>query len=106
MRLTAPGFATFLKESTIMSLNLAPTPGRHDHPPQPTPTPATQPVRRVGALDRAAMHLGMALIRWGRRPVRASRRERPAPTQESMNARRDREQLLDQHLVQKLTQFR
>ena len=106
MRLTAPGFATLMKESITMSLNLAPAPGRHDHPPQPVHAPPTHPVRRVGALDRAAMHLGVALIRWGRRPVRASRRERPAPTPESVNALREREQLLDQHLVLKLTQFR
>jgi len=27
-----------------------------------------QAVRRVGMIDRAALHLGVALIRWGRRP--------------------------------------
>ena len=28
-----------------------------------------QPVRRVGVVDRAALHLGVALIKWGRRPA-------------------------------------
>ena len=27
-----------------------------------------QTVRRVGIVDRAALHLGVALIKWGRRP--------------------------------------
>ncbi|MDP9026538.1 MAG: hypothetical protein M3N46_03145 [Actinomycetota bacterium] len=39
------------------------------HPPQPIPQQyLPQPARRVGLLDRAALHLGLALIRWGRRP--------------------------------------
>ena len=45
-------------------------------------TQATQtlrPERRVGLIDRAALHLGMALIRWGRRPGRElARHERRA----------------------------
>lgn len=28
-----------------------------------------QPVRRVALVDRAALHLGVALIKWGRRPA-------------------------------------
>ena len=41
-----------------------------------------QPVRRVGLADRAALHVGVALIKWGRRPAvaplerRANRLER------------------------------
>jgi hypothetical protein len=30
--------------------------------------PLPHPVRRVGLVDRAALHLGVALIKWGRRP--------------------------------------
>jgi len=38
-----------------------------------------RPERRVGLIDRAALHLGMALIRWGRRPGRElARHERRA----------------------------
>jgi hypothetical protein len=38
-----------------------------------------RPVRRVGLIDRAALHLGMALITWGRRPAAsAARAERRA----------------------------
>jgi hypothetical protein len=29
---------------------------------------APLPVRRIGLVDRAALHLGVALIKWGRRP--------------------------------------
>ncbi|MEO5920602.1 MAG: hypothetical protein ABIQ01_05605 [Pseudolysinimonas sp.] len=37
-----------------------------------------QPVRRVGLVDRAALHVGIALIKWGRRPSAAPRNERRA----------------------------
>jgi hypothetical protein len=37
-----------------------------------------QPVRRVGLVDRAALHLGVALIKWGRRPSSAQHYERRA----------------------------
>jgi hypothetical protein len=35
-----------------------------------------QAVRRVGLVDRAALHLGIALIKWGRRPGATPARER------------------------------
>ena len=39
---------------------------RHDHPPQhPRATPRT--ALRVTAIDRFALRLGLALVRWGRR---------------------------------------
>jgi len=42
-------------------------------------THTLRPERRVGLIDRAALHLGMALIRWGRRPGRElARHERRA----------------------------
>jgi hypothetical protein len=60
-------------------------PGRHDHPPQSvSSTPAT---RRVGLLDRAALHLGVALIKWGRRPVKADTRERIALARDAHEVR-------------------
>ena len=37
-----------------------------------------QPARRVGLVDRAALHLGVALIKWGRRPVASPQYERRA----------------------------
>jgi hypothetical protein len=42
-----------------------------DHPPHTAHAPAR--VRRVGLLDRLALHAGLALITWGRRPVRERR---------------------------------
>ena len=88
-----------------MKSQLAPHPGRLDHPPQPHRSTDAHPVRRVGALDRAAMHLGVALIRWGRRPVTAER-ARADVYAASHEARQERERLRDQYLVLKLTQFR
>lgn len=79
--------------------------GRYEHPPQPVPSAEAHAVRRVGPLDRAAMHLGVALIRWGRRPVR-SHRERPAFIHETDEARQTLEQYRDHYLAMTMTQFR
>jgi hypothetical protein len=43
------------------------TDSRLSHPPQLDERPL-ESARRVGLLDRAALHLGLALIKWGRRP--------------------------------------
>ncbi|MCU1506855.1 MAG: hypothetical protein JWP05_1824 [Microbacteriaceae bacterium] len=64
-------------------------PGRHDHPPQPIQP--SQPIRRVNLLDRAALHLGVALIKWGRRPRRTDSRASLAHHAEQHCARLDRE---------------
>ncbi|MEY2849768.1 MAG: hypothetical protein RI885_2435 [Actinomycetota bacterium] len=42
-------------------------PGLHPHPPQQTASVAAR-TRRVGVVDRLALHVGVALIKWGRRP--------------------------------------
>ena len=76
-----------------MNTQLATAPGRQDHPPQPA-TVERRPSRRVGLLDRAALHLGVALITWGRRPVR---RERPAVSLETLENRRRVEQLREKY---------
>ena len=89
-----------------MNTQLAPVPGRHDHPPQTIRSPETHPLRRVGLVDRAAMHLGVALIHWGRRPVKARRRVRPTLAPESIAARRELDRVRDEYLALKLTQFR
>ena len=47
--------------------------GLLDRPPPTVRTLHARPVRRVGLLDRAALHLGVALITWGRRPARRGR---------------------------------
>ena len=66
-------------------------PSRHDHPPQPGHHRQERPVRRVSLLDRAALHLGVALIKWGRRPLDVESRERRARRFEQHVARLDRE---------------
>lgn len=60
-----------------MTETLSTTAGRHNHPlpPQPEPDPhsgsepasADRHLRPLGRIDRLALHLGVALIRWGRR---------------------------------------
>ena len=51
----------------------------------------TQPVRRVGIIDRAALHLGVALIKWGRRPGATPARERRVNRVELALLHRDRQ---------------
>jgi hypothetical protein len=66
---------------------------RHSHPPQPIERLA--PARRVGLADRAALHLGLALIRWGRRPdPRDTRRQRRATRIERALHAREQDLLL------------
>jgi len=89
-----------------MNTQLAPVPGRHDHPPQPVRSAEAHPLRRVGLVDRAAMHLGVALIHWGRRPVRARRRSRPTLAPETLQARRELDRVRDEYLALNLTRFR
>jgi hypothetical protein len=53
-----------------------------------------QPVRRVGIVDRAALHVGVALIKWGRRPGTTPARERRANRVELALLHRDRQHAL------------
>jgi hypothetical protein len=81
------------KGNTIMN-TMSTTFGRHGHPPQ-------QPVRlarRVSLLDRAALHLGVALIAWGRRPLKVESRERRATRVEQHIARQVRERAAERWL--------
>ncbi len=58
------------------------TPRRHYHPPE-SPAELREQPRRVGALDRLALHLGVALITWSRR------RSRPSESREELLRRFD-----------------
>lgn len=71
-----------------MSSTLTTVARRQDHPPIQT---QAHPVRRVGTLDRLALHLGVALIKWGRRPQVVESRERRANRYEQQLARLERE---------------
>jgi hypothetical protein len=51
----------------------------HTHPPSRAGLSA---VRRVGLADRVALHLGLALITWSRRP----RTVAPGPTRDDLRA--------------------
>lgn len=81
--------------------------GHHEHPPQPPESSTTESqtdetddlrrVRRIGFLDRAALHLGVALIRWGRRPVRKPRRVRPTLSPEDHQAQLQAEAIREEY---------
>ena len=73
-----------------MNTTLTTAPGRHDHPPIQLHDNQPHLVRRVSLLDRLALHLGVALIKWGRRP-RVESRERRANRYEQQLARLERE---------------
>ncbi len=60
-----------------------------------------QPVRRVNLLDRIALHVGIALITWGRRPLAIESRERRASRVEQQLARLERERAHER--LQRLT---
>ena len=53
----------------------------------------SRPVRRVSFFDRLALHVGLALITWGRRPLNLESRERRANRVEQALARESRLQL-------------
>jgi len=92
-----------------MHTELSTLPGRHEHPPQSVPTVpstlATHPVRRVGLLDRAALHLGVALIKWGRRPVRTVSRDEAHLAHQAQLAREESERVRTQHEALYLTRI-
>ncbi|MEO6942082.1 MAG: hypothetical protein ABI238_06530 [Terrimesophilobacter sp.] len=56
-----------------------------------TPLNITTTVRRVGLIDRLALHVGVALITWGRRPMSVETRERRANRVEQHLATLERE---------------
>ena len=82
-----------------MKSQLATTTGRHEHPPQPVLSHEPRPVRRVGLLDRAALHIGVALIKWGRRPVKVDTREQLAVNAEVQRVRLERERERDRYMA-------
>jgi hypothetical protein len=81
-----------------MNTTVSTTHGRHDHPPQPVQFHRPHPVRRVSLLDRAALHLGVALIRWGRRTYLDESRARLALERQQYLARLDRDRAAERLL--------
>ncbi|MET4582469.1 hypothetical protein ABIE21_001979 [Conyzicola nivalis] len=82
-----------------MKSQLVTTTGRHEHPPQPVASHEPHSVRRVGVLDRAALHIGVALIKWGRRPVKIDTREQLAVYAEVQRVRLERERERDHYMA-------
>ena len=64
-----------------------------------------QPVRRVGLIDRAALHLGVALIKWGRRPSSAPQHERRANLLERALLSNERDRRIDAERQRAVLQY-
>ena len=86
---------------TGMEKTMPTTSDHHDHPPEPAPTGGPRPPRRVGLLDRVALHLGIALITWSRRPQGLSEEQRAAMA-EGQRARLERERAAELFLAAQL----
>jgi len=78
-----------------MNSTLSTAPERLDHARQPA---AVRQPRRVDLLDRVALRVGLALIRWGRRPRPVESRERRANRIEQQLGRIDRERAAERIL--------
>jgi hypothetical protein len=74
-----------------MNSTLTPHKGRHHHPPEPPSENENEGsqkvVRQVGIIDRVALHLGVALITWSRRPRTAHFRTTAATRAQQQLAR-------------------
>lgn len=81
-----------------MNSTLSTVRGRHDHPPIEQSEARPHQARRVALLDRIALHAGIALIKWGRRPLSIESRERRANRIEQQLARIERERLAERSL--------
>jgi hypothetical protein len=75
------------------------TRGRHDHPPEQKHIEIAHPARSVGLVDRLALHVGVALIKWGRRPSSTESRERRAHRIEQRLAQIARERETERRLL-------
>lgn len=81
-----------------MNNTLTTSPGRleqHEHQPS---SEYQYLVRRVSLLDRLALHLGVALVKWGRRPLAVESRERRATRVEQHLARLERQRSFERTL--------
>jgi hypothetical protein len=72
-----PNAANRNEGETAMNATLTTERGRHNTREQHAGL-RELPVRRVGLVDRVALHVGVALVKWGRRPLWAETHERRA----------------------------
>jgi hypothetical protein len=95
------------KRKIPVSTTLSTTQSRHDHPPHSaaiTPVAKALPKRHVSLVDRMALHLGVALITWSRRPRDYEGRERRANRVEQQLARVAREREAERNYRLSLSQ--
>jgi len=83
-----------------MTTTLPTESGRHDQPllrqhePEPPSESTAGRLRPLGRIDRLALHVGVALIRWGRRP-RVARPVAPVDWAALQRVREERERALE-----------
>ena len=76
-----------------MNVTLTSTTGLHEHPPSVRYQPRT-----VGVFDRVALHVGIALIKWGRRPRRIMSREQSSREYRTRVEQAERERAAERRL--------
>jgi uncharacterized protein HemX len=96
------------KKEHIMNSTLSTVDRRHGQPPDQvvvsqrvtSPQASHQPSTtiRVGVLDQVALHVGIALVKWGRRPASVESRERRANRVEQQLASLARERAVERHV--------
>jgi hypothetical protein len=77
-----------------MNVTLARTTGLHEHPP-----PVSYQPRTVGVFDRVALHVGIALIKWGRRPRPTASREQLELRYRAQVERQERERAAERRML-------
>ena len=73
-----------------MNTTLTTTRRHETHPSTESIATTVSHTNRVGLLDRAALHLGVALIKWGRRPAVPGRERRATRLERALVHQRDR----------------
>lgn len=91
-----------------MNTTLSTVDRRHEHPPEQVVAHAPVASRvashqpstsiRVGFVDQVALHVGVALIKWGRRPASVESRERRANRVEQQLACLARERAVERNV--------
>lgn len=81
-------------------MNTTTTRPSHSAPVRPShPSSRSVPARRVGLVDRIALHLGVALVQWSRRSTVAVQHERRARRVQHELSLEQRERLLQRNLL-------
>lgn len=73
-----------------MDSSLSTAPGRHHHPPETVRLEVRRRQHRVGFVDRLALHVGVALVTWSRRPLALESRATADPREDQARRHQNR----------------